>query len=262
MKLLYPDDLNADHNRTTAYGSKATIPGDIDLLVAGFSCVDFSNLNGNKQKIDTSGESGDTFRAVFQYAKEWRPALIVLENVCSAPWTTIQEAWEHEEAGYAAEFLKLDTKQYYIPHTRQRGYMLCVDRKKYKKAAEIVKKWKDSMLELRRPASSPIEAFLLDEDDPRVHRAREELAGGLIGEDRAPRDVDWARCQGRHQDYRADLALGSKRPLTGWEDNGSCKMPDYAWADWGVKQVERIWDTLEISWLRNARRGFDSQYKT
>lgn len=252
---------DANHNSTTAYGSAVAIPGDIDLLVAGFSCVDFSNLNTKKQELSSRGESGDTFSAVLHYAKAWRPALIVLENVYTAPWETIRSIWQ-DEADYASAFVKPDTKQYYLPHTRQRGYMLCIDRKKYKKADAMVKKWDDLMKQLQRPASSSIEAFLLDEDDPRVQRGREELSKGIAGEDRGPREVDWTKCQGRHQDYRSDLFLGPKRPMTGWQDNGSCKMPDYAWADWGVKQVERIWDTLEISLLRNARRGFDSQYKT
>ena len=184
----------------------------------------------------------------------------MLENVFGAPWSDIKAHFA--EADYAAEFVKLDTKQYYIPHTRQRGYMVCMDQRKLKGAQTKAGQWAVRMAKFRRPASSSIEAFMLDEDDPRVHRGREELARGAIGDEKGPREVDWTKCQGRHQDYRADLFLGSKRPMTAWEDNGSCKMPDYAWSDWGVKQVERIWDTLEISLLRNARRGFDSQYKT
>ncbi|KAI9846132.1 MAG: hypothetical protein M1838_001391 [Thelocarpon superellum] len=245
---------------TTAYGARAEIPADVDLLVAGFSCVDFSNLNTKRQTLSAGGESGDTFQAVYQYARAWRPPLIVLENVCSAPWEDIQILWG--EIGYNSRHVRLDTKQYYIPHTRQRGYMICVDRKKLAHES-VVERWEHLMSTLSRPASSSIEAFLLHEDDPRVHRGRAELARGMRrGDDDGPRDVDWTKCQGRHQDYRADLFLGAKRPLTGWEDNGSCRMPDYAWGDWGVQQVERIWDTFEISFLRNVRRGFDSQYKT
>lgn len=230
------------------------------MLVAGFSCVDFSNLNYKKRDLEATGESGDTFRAVYNYAKTRRPTLIVLENVCSAPWERLKDSWAL--ADYDAHFLRLDTKSYYLPHTRQRGYMVCIDRHKVGSSKKMADKWVSLMQELRRPASSSIEAFLLDEDDPRVHRGRAELSKGAHGGDKGPRDVDWTKCQGRHQDYRADLLLGSKRPLTGWEDNGSCRMPDYAWGDWGVKQVERIWDTFEISFLRNVRRGYDSQYKT
>ncbi|KAI9808767.1 MAG: hypothetical protein M1825_003920 [Sarcosagium campestre] len=247
---------------TSAYGSKVGVPGEVDMLVAGFSCVDFSNLNGKKQQLESKGESGDTFRSIFNYAMKRRPTLIVLENVYNAPWEKIQQAWE-TTANYSAIYVKPDTKEYYIPHTRQRGYMLCIDRKKLGNASSsTMTRWKELMTKFKRPASAPIEAFLLSEDDPRVHRAREELAKGVLGDDKAPREVDWTKCQGRHLDYRSDLYLGSRRPMTAWEDNGSCKMPDYAWNDWGTAQVERIWDTLEISLLRNARRGFDSQFKT
>ena len=45
------------------------MPGDVDLLVAGTSCVDYSNLNNEKQDIDTNGETGRTF-------------LVKLEIVC------------------------------------------------------------------------------------------------------------------------------------------------------------------------------------
>ncbi|KAI9805360.1 MAG: hypothetical protein M1833_005813 [Piccolia ochrophora] len=247
---------------TTAYGATVDIPGDVDVLVAGFSCVDFSNLNGKKQTIDDNGESGNTFRAVFNYTLTWRPALVILENVCSAPWERLQKAFE-TTADYSAQFIKLDTKQYYLPHTRQRGYMMCVDNRKIKGANRVAQRWLELMKStFKRPASSSIEAFLLHEDDPRVHRGREEMSKGNFGDDKGPREVDWTKCQGRHQDYRQDLFLGTKRPMTGWADNGSCKMPDYAWGDWGTAQVERIWDTLEISLLRNVRRGFDSQFKT
>jgi len=33
------------------------------------------------------------------------------------------------EIGYIAQYMKLDTKQFYLPQTRQRGYMLCIDGK-------------------------------------------------------------------------------------------------------------------------------------
>jgi hypothetical protein len=38
---------------------------------------------------------------------------------------------------------------------------------------------------------------------------------------------------------RMEEGLGVKRPLTGWEDGGMCKLPDFAWNDWGRAQVRR-----------------------
>jgi hypothetical protein len=44
------------------YGSRTEVPGNVDMLVAGTSCVDYSNLNNKKQDLDGIGESGQTFR--------------------------------------------------------------------------------------------------------------------------------------------------------------------------------------------------------
>ena len=51
--------------------------------------------------------------------------------------------------------------------------------------------------------------------------------------------TDWGRCESRHQRARAEEALGGKRPLTGWEEGGKCKLPDFAWHDWGKVQVRQ-----------------------
>jgi site-specific DNA-cytosine methylase len=44
-----------------------------------------------------------------------------LENVCGAPWEEIALAFQAK--GYAAHFMRVDTKRYYIPHTRTRVYL-------------------------------------------------------------------------------------------------------------------------------------------
>jgi site-specific DNA-cytosine methylase len=230
------------------------------MLIAGFSCVDFSGLNNRKKGLGDGGESDDTLRAILDYAEKFRPKIMILENVSGAPWKMLTETIM-PGIGYAAHFLRVDTKDYYIPHTRVRGYMICIDTQIFHSPLGVIKKWENKMKNLRRPASSSIEAFLLEEDDPRIVHARAELSNTGRGEGRRTSEVDWARCHGRHQDYRAALNLGQKRPVMNWEDGGSCKAPDNMWRDWTVSQVERIWDTIDISWLRNLLRGFDHQYK-
>ena len=101
MRLSY-------HIRTTAYGSLAPVPGDVDLLIAGTSCVDYSNLNNEKQGIDDNGESGRTFRGMMSWVKNHQPPLVILENVCSAPWDRVAEYFE--KIGYSADYLRVDTK--------------------------------------------------------------------------------------------------------------------------------------------------------
>ncbi|CAK5267657.1 unnamed protein product [Mycena citricolor] len=286
--LLFRDvcELGGDEAHT-AYGALKPVPGNVDLLVAGTSCVDYSNLNNEKQDIDAKGESGQTFRGMMSWVKRHRPPLVILENVCSAPWPRVEE--EFEKIGYAARFARFDTKQYYIAHTRTRVYLIAVDMRGKSKDVTSSKpgfKWKkkhtrddDSDAEpdsgitdewyrlvtedLKRPASSPLDAFLLATDDPRIHEARQKLVKESYNAvDRKTGRTDWNRCERRHERARVEEMLGKKRPLTNWEDGGSCRMPDYCWADWGVGQVERVWDLMDILFLRSAKKGIDPSYKT
>ncbi|KAK2762854.1 hypothetical protein FQN54_001029 [Arachnomyces sp. PD_36] len=244
---------------TTAYGALRGVPVGADIMIAGFSCVDYSNLNKKRKKAGEIGESRDTFYATLNYAKKCRPPLIVLENVSGAPWPEITKDWEG--IGYCATHVKVDTKNYYLPQTRERGYMFCVDTNLVNimnPENDLGTTWKTLMGQFKRPASSPVDRFLLEEDDPRVQQIRREMAS------RNPRDGqthDWSAYKTRHQIYRFEEQLGDKRPLTRWQDNGSCKMPDFAWNDWSKSQPERVWDTLDMNFLRSIYRGYDLNYK-
>ena len=201
----------------TAYGALAPVPGDVDILIAGTSCVDYSNLNTQKQDIDANGESGRTFRGMMSWVKFHRPPLVILENVCSAPWERVKEYFEKN--GYSAAFSRVDTKAYYIPHTRTRVYLVAVN-KRHSKIPDIWKNWVTS--KLKRPASSTLDAFLLPSDDPRIHQARQKLVQESYGAlDRKTGRTDWGRCESRHQRARLEEALGSKRPLTNWDEGKS-----------------------------------------
>lgn len=197
----------------TAFGATKPVPGNVDLLVAGTSCVDYSNLNNEKQDIEANGESGRTFRGMLSWVTKHRPPIVILENVCSAPWDKVAGAFEDE--GYSAAFSRVDTKQYYIPHTRTRVYLIAVDKQKSK----LPNQWLQKVKDLKRPASSTLDAFLLPSDDPRIHESRQKLvreAGGI--DERRTGRTDWARCESRHQRSRLEEELGPKRPFTGWEE--------------------------------------------
>ena len=99
---------------TTAYGAKVPVPGGVDMLVAGTSCVDYSNLNNEKKDLEEQGESGQTFRGMMSWVTKHRPPRVVLENVCSAPWDKVKQRFRQQQ--YPAEFLRLDTKQFHPPH--------------------------------------------------------------------------------------------------------------------------------------------------
>ena len=201
------------HSSTTAYGAEVSVPGNADILIAGTSCVDYSNLNNEKQDISANGESGRTFRGMMGWVKNHRPPIVILENVCSAPWDKI--VVEFERIGYSARNTRFDTKQYYIPHTRTRGYLIAINEKK----SRIPDKWLDLVGKMKRPASSTLDAFLLPSDDPRVSQAREKLVRESFNAgDRRTGRTDWNRCESRHKRARVEEELGNKRPFTSWDE--------------------------------------------
>jgi len=237
----------------TAYGAKVCVPGNVDILIAGTSCVDYSGLNRNKKTIEAKGESGRTFQGMLNWVNKHRPPLVVLENICTCPWDKVCNYFR--EKGYSAQWCRLDTKNYYIPHTRTRGYCFAIDLQN----SPIPNDWKTIVTSLSRPSSSPLEAFLLPVDDPRIHQSRLNLA--RASERRAVR-VDWGKCESRHERVRLEEELGLKRPFTQWKEDGSCLLPDFAWQDWANGQVDRVLDLLDISTLTSAQKGIDQSYKT
>ncbi|GAA5937049.1 uncharacterized protein JCM15063_000140 [Sporobolomyces koalae] len=258
----------ADDEAVTAYGAKVAVPGDVDMLIAGTSCVDYSTLNTKQKGIDAGGESGRTFMGMLKYVERHRPGIVILENVSKAPWDQVVSKFEFVD--YDAQVVRLDTKKYYIPHTRTRGYLIAVPKVKKSKGQKssemMVEEWVQRIKDAERNASAPTEQFLLDSDDPRIHRARQEvaLATQRINADGSQRAaVDWYKCEQRHSVQRQLEKLGLARPLTDWKDGGGKpQMPDGSWQDWVEAQTERVLDLMDISFLRDAVRGTDITYKS
>jgi site-specific DNA-cytosine methylase len=234
------------------------VPRNPDILIAGFSCVDFSNLNTKKKTLEESGESGQTFSAILGYAERHRPPLIVLENVKGAPWAKIEKLWQ--KIGYLVTHKIVDTKHFYLPQTRERGYMVCIDKFRAGDDPELVQNWSDTFEKFKRQASSPFTSFTLPQDDWRIQSSQSTPSSRQANSMRAA--VDWLRYKIRHQDYRREKGLGHKRPLTNYQDGGICRPPSWTDRDWFSTQVERVWDTIDMNFLRTLRSsGFDSTYK-
>jgi site-specific DNA-cytosine methylase len=252
------------------WGGKAQVPADIDLLVAGFACDDFSTLNNVRKTLEEKGESGDTFFAIKMYMHLYRPKLVVLENVMGAPWTDEKartltkkkkgklqtSITKHlDQIGYQTIYLKLDTKEHYLPHTRQRGYMICVDRASMpaKTDWEALEIACTAMVDdLRHTATVPVEAMLFTADDPRLQV--------LFDHDKKCENkvVKWEKCKIGHLDYCAQHGLGDRHPITNWKPDGSKEMPDFYMLMPGM--TERVADSLDISHKRNLTRGFDDRF--
>ena len=236
---------------TTVYGSKVPIPGNIHILIAGTSCVDFSRLNNKRKALDQEegGESSKTWFAVLAYVKEFRPAIVILENVKGGPYDLMMQCYR--DIDYEVGGVLLDTKQYYLPHTRQRGYLVCFDKTKATGSVDgIGKQWESTMSDFRRYASSSVADFLLP-DEVRTQQANI---------DDNTREYDWAACEIRHLQYRQKHHLGNARPFTFWSESGIMNVPETGSISWYNKQPERVRDYLDIGMLRKASL-FDVRHK-
>jgi site-specific DNA-cytosine methylase len=198
---------------------------------------------------------------MIRWVKKAKPPIVVIENVFGAPWA--QKVKIFEDLGYVSTFLHMDTKDYYIPHTRQRGYLVAikVDKKKSKDGSDLPSKWKEKVTALKRPASATLDDFMLPNDDPRVLRGRARLTAESLAKDSdSAGRIDWTKCETRHQTSRSLEELGDKRPLTDWSDSGNTAMPSYCWNEWVNAQVHRIHDLMDVNMLRLAQAGLDCTY--
>ncbi|KAF1816302.1 hypothetical protein P152DRAFT_470338 [Eremomyces bilateralis CBS 781.70] len=250
VSLLFKDVVEMTRKKfekaTTAYGREAEIPGNLDFLIVGFSCVDFSNLNTNKKTLEADGQSGQTFRAVIGYAEKWYPNIILVENVSGCKWDGLKTSFD--AIGYEFEWVKVDTKDYYIPHTRQRGYGIVVRRAIFSSptdARKAVEAWKRHLtVTFKRPASSTFIDYLLPEHDPRIQKAKWDRAA------KKSNNTSWEASQVRHEEVRQDLGLGDKREFLKWVSNGGCRPREYMDRDWILRRAERELDLLEVVNLR------------
>ena len=248
---------------TTAFGSRVLIPGDLDLVIAGSSCVDFSSLNSAKKTLDEGGESARTFDGVARYTKLYKPKMIILENVKTAPWKKFAEVFQ--DIGYETVVGWMDTKDFYIPHTRERGYLFGILKESSTEAGldpvRACTDWVTAVLSLRRRASSPFADFILKDDDPVLFDARRAFTySDLLDSD--TKKISWDKCFQRHMIVRGELQLGVKNPLTRWQKNGTCNFLDYGWGNHVKNYPERVWDTLDINLLRAVlERDYDISSK-
>ena len=287
--ILFRDirELGADE-ATTCYGAKVPVPGGVDLLVAGTSCTDNSALNPSRTKKTNfgkemkevmamkkakelkvkgahelanskMGESGQTFFGMLAWVARHKPPIIILENVSKALWELMRQMLILE--GYHAEFMRLDTKAYYIPHTRTRIYMCAVLKGNNTVPSNVVTRWSEQVKAMQSPAPHALESFLFAADDPRVTRLRARMDADLEQKTRSRNE--WEKCAHRHKHERESHMVGPGRPVTIWEEDGTCQMPDFAWQQWAKLQPDRVLDSIDILYLRLVRDyGFDPAHKT
>ncbi|OQU97743.1 hypothetical protein CLAIMM_03630 [Cladophialophora immunda] len=252
-----------DHLPVTAYGARYKPPADVHILIAGSSCVDYSALNNAKGEWKGQrgeGESARTLDGIGAYAKMYKPTILIIENVEGAPWEEIKIFWRKK--GYESVALKLDSLDYYLPQTRNRGYLLGIHKERAQEMGfdieEAHKEWIMLMARFQRRASSPYCDFIFSDDDPRL------LLTKLTGDESKSRggSTDWVNCRKRHVAARVKDGLGIGTPFTKRRGHTEPKLDDYADQRWALGQSKRVLDVLDIHQLHNVvRRDFDMRYK-
>jgi site-specific DNA-cytosine methylase len=161
-----------------------------------------------------------------------------------------------EDIGYASRHLILDTKDFYVPQTRQRGYLIAIHKLSFDGTEEELNEqldlWEKDMQKLKRPASVPAESLLLKSDDPKLKFSQIEDF------EQKKKATQWDKCKIGHQKYRSNINIGLDHPITNWSAGGSKQLPDYYKQFKGF--TERVLDTVDIAHLRCIRRGFDDGF--
>ena len=252
---------NEDALPLTVYAAPQEPPGDVDVVIAGTSCVDFSSLNLSQPDFEAGSESWATMWGVMKYAEKHRPKMVLLENVKGAKWDGIKAMWKMVD--YELDTINGDTKDFYIPHTRNRTFALAIDMQLADKlnmsVAQTLKIWKSTMSKLKRRASSPYSDFLYKSDDPQYQLLMNDFDRSIKP---TKRKTAWLKSRKRHITVKAEFQLGHLRKVTHWRDNGSCQPLEYDRRFWLGNQVERIWDTIEINHLRSIiSHELDTHFK-
>lgn len=287
---------------------EAEIP-DVDVFIAGTSCVDFSVLNTNKTrefaglstairrwnvvneghtnkltrsdlshaewrdtvdelmaKRDAKNTSTTTFAAAMNYLREHQPKIAIFENVESAPWPSILQ-YVLPLCGYAGTVQKLDTKNYYLPQTRSRAYLIAYSHRFFgvDGAKALCQLFGAKVKKLEHRYSSSVTDFLLSVNSHELHRARNEME--LASQMTREKDTDWSFSKSRHTAFRRLMDIPDERLWLRWSETGSSNAPAKMWKPWEAKQPNRVRDLLDIVYLvavsgKNPKHGpYDPAFK-
>ncbi|KAK0660400.1 hypothetical protein QBC41DRAFT_350956 [Cercophora samala] len=215
------------------------------------------------------GESVRTFFSALIFIKEKRPKIVILENVDGAPWNMyINRIFPL--IGYKAGYLQVDSKRFYLPQTRQRGYLIAVDTDASSspgcptlaEAELIITHWQEVTRSLERAPSASIASFLQLPDDIGTITARADME-----KPRPSKASDWGASSLRHASERRLHGLDmddnpfSQKTMRNLKMIGP-KLPPQAWHHWWLRQTCRSIDTMDIIEATGNKVGVHLGHKT
>ena len=146
-------------------------------------------------------------KGIAHYAKRYRPVIVILENVVGAPWKEIIAYWETLQ--YVCHVVKVDSKNFYLPQTRQRGYMLAIDKKLADEEMfnyeENFVRFEANLKSLARRATSPYTDFTYFPDDPKFEIMMQDIMSATTSRKGGS---NWETCLLRYNQHRSLLKLG------------------------------------------------------
>ena len=125
-EVLYGDSESSTPNGDITCRDHANTP-QCDLYVAGFPCQPFSLPGSRKGLHDTRGT---VFESCLDYIRTQRPKFFVLENVKNLLYIENGSVFKHilseikSVPDYAVSYAVLNTKDYGIPQSRNRLYIV------------------------------------------------------------------------------------------------------------------------------------------
>jgi hypothetical protein len=189
---------------------------------------------------------------------------------------------------YEAKLLKVDTKRFGLPHTRNRGYLLAWKQGTFGAlaAAKVGLLWEELVKSLQTDLLHPVEAFMLPDASDRIRRFRNVLRSPIaqrLAPDQWKRDYYYAN---RDADTRynigfrncvhlltlrdrerksvrdaskigANMAVDA-RPLTRWCFAAPPSLLTHMW----MPEVVAFWtqhqfDHIDVKAVKNAEAGVD-----
>ncbi|RAL58577.1 hypothetical protein DID88_003353 [Monilinia fructigena] len=243
--LCWTDHPEQKGLMTTAYGAKYALPAasEIDLLIAGTSCTSFSTLNSQRSTdLDNDeNESSRTFRAYSKLVEYLKPKVAINENVVTGPFQAMMNMLNNH--GCLTGWASFDSKYFGIPQTRQRGYLIAVNKSSLEQAGnpEEYSDWKTKFATMKttfgRDASTSIEQWM-EKSDSKLFGLRVNLVMRIIV---------------------MVSASEQEKPITDWRSTGVFRHPDH-WVRGMKGFVERVHDYTDVSHLRGVVRGYDDRY--
>ena len=194
----------------------------------------------NLQKLLAQDKSGKKYITLKELAKKHK---INLEED-----TLVME----KKARYCTQFVKVDTKHFGLPQTRNRGYLFIW--RSDDPEDDLGTYFKEIVEHLKTPLLQSMEAFLLPDSHDRIRCFREALRSGrgrLVKRERAKEldfwDWELSRVKdlGQHLAFRKTCGIDERsRYLMGWQPHGILKLAPGLWPElvdmWNHRRLDMI----------------------